>query len=395
MIKKVFLEIYRKLTFNGILNFDREPPNVDEWRNFLNSIPEPKDDLEQSYAKYRARMHYFSAFYIVLANISAIFAFIFSINIFSKKHPIDPIGDKFLLVKADTVHYNDIIPNDIYETYGASFDINKPNKSDWYLSNQAKNILKSSFKKYPFKFYFNFMLFKELAMYSTLVDRFKPNAIVTYVNERNIASPILTKLFEENGVEYISFMHGEYLLNLIQAYMKFSKFYVWDEHYIDMFENYLNCTIEEYPVYTPKKYSNDDIDNSNADYFITYYFGAESSERIKNSSEIFKALKANGFKCKIRPHPRRSNIEAIYEAFSDFEIENTEDISIEKSLSNTQHAVGLSSTVLSEALHGGVSVILDDISEPKRFKSLEDRKYILLESEHELLSNLIKRKLNN
>ena len=70
-------------------------------------------------------------------------------------------------------------------------------------------------------------------------------------------------------------------------------------------------------------------------------------------------------------------------------IENPKEISIKESLSRTKYAVGLATTVLSEAYFEGRTVVIDDISSKEKFDNLERRNFICLRRPHFLLSELM------
>lgn len=392
-LKRIFLKIYRKLTYKGILNFEGEDPDVDEWMRYIKSIPEPTNDIEMSYAKYLCRMNYFSFFYKFLANTVAFVLLLFSIPLlFRKNKSSNPETVDYLLIQSPTVKYDDILPEDLQKEYGEPYIVKKPIRKNWFLIKDAKVFFKRSMKTYPFQFYFNYIILRELAMHSVLIDNYNSKALVAYVYERNIAGPIITSICEQNNMEFVSFMHGEYLLHLIQGFMKFSKFYVWDNHYSQMFQNDLRCSVGEFVEYKPLKYkvtykASESIKENN--YYLCYYFGAESVTRIKKVAEAFRILKKRGKKCKIRPHPRRSNISVIEEEFKGFEIENPHEISIEDSILSSEYLVALSSTVLSEGYYQGKEIVIDDYSEPDKYENLKKRKYILLNKKHKLFSEII------
>ena len=397
-LNSLFIKIYRKLTLNRLLNSGKKEPDIDEWIKFINSIPEPTSDLDRSYAKYQCRMYYFPLYYKVIANLSAIFLFLLSIPIFMKKSIIKNQDltkkEGFVLLKSKKIGYEDIIPNELFEEYGEEVHIiDKPDKKDGFLNDESKKILKQSIKKYPLGFYFNYSLFRELCIYSKILCRYSTKAIAIYLNERNIAGPILSEMCEQNGVDLVLFMHGDRTFNLIEGFQRYTKYYIWDEHYIDLFHNSLRCPREQFEIYIPNKLQGICKPKSNShayDYYATYYFGGESDKRIKKVAEAFKLLKNQGKVCKVRPHPRWSNCQVINKEFEKFTIEDPHEITIADSLECSEYTISLNSTVLSEAYHCGKKIVIDDYSEPERYENLKKRKYIMLYKEHKLLSELIK-----
>ena len=71
-------------------------------------------------------------------------------------------------------------------------------------------------------------------------------------------------------------------------------------------------------------------------------------------------------------------------------IEDPHAVSLETSLANTEYAVGLATTVLSEAEAEGRKIVIDDVSNHALFEDLRNRRYRILSHEHLLLSELIK-----
>ena len=185
-------------------------------------------------------------------------------------------------------------------------------------------------------------------------------------------------------------MHGEYLLQLIQAYSHFSEYYVWDEIYIEMFRDRLKCKTQAYKVYTPAKLLPKwKLNEIEPDHFFTYYFSGESEITVKKLSGIVHELNAAGIVCKVRPHPRYSHYEYIKRCFTEDEIENPLVVSLQESFGKTKYVVGLSTTVLTEAYNEGKIVVIDDITNRSQFINLADRYSISLKRKHILLSELL------
>src|SRR5699024_1904090 len=285
--------LYRKFTFKYLLNFEQEDPSVEQWNAFLSKFPKPKDDYDLSYYKYLCRMYYFSKTYRLIANLVSLVAYLLIIPVLLRKRPDLVVSRKnnFVLVESLNVGYEDILPPKLKDKYGEMFVVKKPTYKEWYLNKNAKSILFKSILKRPFSWHYNIMLFKELSMYSQLLEKYNTKAIVVYVNERNIASSLVSMLCERQYVDFVTFMHGDYILQLIQAYMRFTKFYAWDEHYIEMFVNDLNCPQEQFEVYLPGKFKKEKFKELKTyEYFVTYYFGGESISRIKSIAKVFKEL---------------------------------------------------------------------------------------------------------
>ncbi|MDC7290713.1 hypothetical protein NXH76_23260 [Blautia schinkii] len=379
------------------LETDIEEPEVSAWLDFLDGLPEAKTNIEKAYNKYLCRMYFFPALKRIIMNILGFFADIVAIMFATiSNKPLENIEkkcDTLILEKSrDVPDFSDVVPQELYCSYKEVIVEENYNKKFGLLCKETRTIWFSVIRRYPFKFFFHYWVYMELVAHSFFFHKYNPEAVAVYVNERNVASPIITELYEKRGRKFISFMHGEYLLKLIQAHMKFSKYYVWDDTYIEMFRDVLKCEAD-FIAYKPKKLTKRwHLENSKPTYYCTYYFGDETEKTIYEIAKVFQQFENQGYRCKIRLHPRDIvHTELIKKVFerSGIEIEDNKKMSLEESLAETQYVVGMQTTVLFEALTEGKKIVIDDISDPKHFKNLQDRWYRLLKCDHALLSELI------
>ena len=70
-------------------------------------------------------------------------------------------------------------------------------------------------------------------------------------------------------------------------------------------------------------------------------------------------------------------------------VENTSTVTIEESLECSFLTIALVSTVLSQSYYSGKKIIIDDMSNPKVFSELRDKRYILIDKADMLLSELL------
>ena len=248
--------------------------------------------------------------------------------------------------------------------------------------------------RHPFNFFNNFRCLVNIMGYNKLLVKFSPKAIVNSRMELNHMANLITLLCEENKCEFINLMHGEVLYNVATSFVRFSKFYIWDEHYIDVF-SWGRCPVDQFEVYQPEIFNLSLNKETRPEYYITYIFlGDEKAGCDKNAPavrEILKKFVKQGKKCKIRPHPRWSDIEQLKQIFADTEItiEDPRKVNVAESLTNTEMVVGTFSTVMSEAFYSHKKIVLDDVSDKDVYQSLFERGYILINKPHELLSCLI------
>ncbi len=385
-------KFHEKFAASSISGND-EVPNVTEWRAFLGSLKECKDPIDVAYNKYLCRMHLFSTPKRLFMNLLGLGAAVVElVYLLKSNRSLKPMqkGVAVLEKSRAVPSFDDIVPPQIFEDYENVIVSENYNSKFGTLCKEAKKLFWQCVKRHPFSFFFNYFVYVELAAHSHFLLEHNPEATVVYVNERNVAGAIITELYEQGGRKFISFMHGEYLLQLVQGYMCFSQYYVWDDFYIDMFKNDLNCQIKEYCVYTPKKLQKKwDFTGIEPEYFCTYYFSGESQQTVLRLGDILAEFEAMGKKCKVRPHPRNVvHFKEILNAFEGIEIEDSREIPLRDSLAQTEYVVGLASTVLSEAVIEGKKIVVDDMSDPAQFASLSDCKCAVLNREHILLSDL-------
>ena len=390
---KLYDWIYNKLVMSNYKNFDIVP-DVNEWNRFLSSLPEPKDCIDKAYNKYLCKKYYYSG--KKLAAMRAVGGIIVFFGNLLSRFPVSVKAepspkDRLLFEVVKDIDPKDVVPNEVLAAYSETIRVFTSRRFIGRLCRQARTLFEECKKRYPDDVYFHFLVYKDMVLHSHYLKKYNPSATMVYVSERNIASPVITELYEQRGGKFISFMHGDYLLQMIQAYMQFSEYYVWDAAYIDMFVNDLHCDPGQFKIYTPGKLLKKwDLENVTPEYYCTYYFSGCSRDSIGKIADAFAQLRDAGKKCKVRLHPRWGfNDDLIRERFRDFPIEEAKDVSMEQSLASTEYAIGLNSTALHEAYTEGRKVVIDDISSPGDFKSLEDRRYIMLRKEHVLFSGLI------
>ena len=387
LIKK----LYMKFVIGDLKNTE-DVPDVAAWMRFLDSLPMPTDAVSQSYNKYLCRIQYIPKIKLLLLNIASFFALLLALPrlIRSGQPAEDTDADKLVVLMSDSVPYADVMPNELVARFDEVAYCEAPSFKIGNVTKRAKGAFAMCAKAHPFSFYYLYYVLKELSLHSELLRLHNARAVAVYANERNVAGPVLRMAYEDGGREFDSFMHGEYLLQLIQGYMSFTNYYVWDDSYKDMFENTLQCDFGSCITYTPgkltKKWKLEDVE---PEHFLTYYFSGESTESIKKLASIFNELEEKGKHCIVRPHPRYSHLDLIAQEFPPEMIEDARAVSIRDSFARAEYIVGLTSTVLFEAQVEGKKIAIDDCSNQAIFHSLQERRFRLLKNDHLLLSGLI------
>lgn len=371
--------------------------DVRKWQEYISSFPDTDDCIRLSYYRYQCRMYHFTLWKRAVMNILGFFALF--VELFYVLRPCRSLQARHLgltvLERArDIPDFSDIVPKEIFADGRSIKVIDSFNSKFGTLCAEARSYYLRCLKAHPFSFFYVYFVYMELVTHSYILLAHNPEITFVYINERNIASPILTELYERQGRKFMSFMHGEFPMRLIQAFMSFSCYYVWDESYIDMFSKHLRCKIHHYQVYTPDKLRRKwHLESIRPDYFMTYYFSGEEPDAVIRAVEALKSLQGQDRRCKVRPHPRNKlNLSLLSEviAGSDIELEDVSSVSLEESLARSEYAAGLQSTVLSEAYIEGRKIVIDDVSDPEHFSLLKSQQFIIFRHEHILFSELMR-----
>ena len=204
-------EYIAKLTKENFLDKYTNPPDVEEWKNFIKSLPQKDDPFVQSLNKYKCRMYYFNFSYIFLVNIVAFLKLlkIRFTNLFikSSKNKIKDIystkdAGKYDMViqKRKDLDIDDVFPLELYDEF-PNYIIVPANHDRTLIFNEDLNkAYKELVRRNFFRFNYRLLALKELALHSYLLENYNPKATVVYINERNVLGPIL-KIFMKNKEE--------------------------------------------------------------------------------------------------------------------------------------------------------------------------------------------------
>lgn len=388
--------IYKKFNMDAIHNSHYERMPIQEQKKFLNSLPDTKDDYQQSYNKYKCfceYCYYKRKWVLLIYNIGAFIIYPFMYKKYCKRGENvkrTTQGFDAVVENIPRLKNTDILPEEINEQYSNILEIEAIDYKNIYLNREAKEICEKLIKCYYWKPYFRIIIMMKLAQFSQYIEEFNPKAIVFYSCEREFSSPLQTLLCEQEGIKYISYMHGDYLYKLCFAFQKYSKYYIWDETYREFFSS-LKCTFPM-NIYKPAKLKGiaREKNERECEYFATYYFSNETNESIATVYSIFSKFEKMGLQCKVRPHPRFSNTKEINKVFKDIFVEDILNYTLEQSIEESLYIVGLNTTVLTQAYYSNKRVVIDDVSMRKEYQELKEEKYIMLNRKHELLSQIVK-----
>ena len=356
---------------------------------YLDSFKIPKDKLQRSYFQYKCQK-FGKHFYIRLSNnlISIFFLFpsifflllkgLFKRNLMFEEQQKNTAVHIFTGVK-------NIIPQGLKNEFATLEQVSFFRNSYLKVADLSVILNLLFYVRSPF---FVFKCVFKIAMYRPIIDNYYPGAIICS-SEYSFTSSVLTWYCNLNEVKHINVMHGEKLLNIRDSFFVFDKCYVWDIHYVNLFK-LLRADKNQFKVDTPPSLFFKKT-NTKPQHKYTYYLAAQTKPQLIKIKETLSKLKIHESKICIRPHPRYSDLSVVKKVFKMFKIEDLYEVSIEESVNNTQNVVSLYSTVLFQSLLSGKSIVIDDISDNKKFEKLKELKYALLSKTPELLSNLLQK----
>lgn len=292
--------------------------------------------------------------------------------------------------------YEDKFPfDDIYKRFGniEYYKIKKyPEIWAGVLNYAAFRFWLGLLLRYPLNLYMNATCLIAIMNINRIIVQYRPETILNGRQETNHTSSLVTGFCESLGVTYELFMHGDLIARKEMAFSKFSKVYVWDRHYIELFKR-LHSYANEYIIFKPKMFEIDKKFFQNKVY-VTYYLSGTNSfnENVAGIIEILASFVANGKSVRIRPHPRWTDLQLVKTLCMNqgVIVEDYKALSVEDSLFSSEYAAGFYSTVLSQAYFADIPVVIDDVTNPEAFDELlVQSDYILLKKKHYLLSEFM------
>lgn len=375
-----------------------------EMKQYIDSFSEPKDDYDRVYDNQQCAICGSSRCAMVLLNgigLLAIpaFVFLYSLNRFLLRKEKK---QKALLVCATnrtgkSYDYSGRIPQALYKEFGQikmlklqSF----PRFTEGVLDFKCFFCWFGLVIRHPLSGFMNFRALLNLAGYNKLMIQYSPKAIINARQELNGFSSLITRLMESKKCEYINLMHGELMTDPNVAFVRFSRFYIWDAHYKNVL-GWARVPSEQFIVFMPDLYKKRLERKENPDFDIAYILTGDEKTgvdpNLKKLKKILTALQENGCHCKVRPHPRWSNYQIVCKTFegTGVQVDNALEVTTEETLKNTKYVAGHFSTVMTEAYYQGIPVILDDVTDRAVFQKMQDKMYFLLNKDHLLLSEML------
>ena len=352
---------------------------------YLSKLGKASDDYERSFKQYKGQVLYMSLKKRAILNSFSLLAYPFVLFVLilrgigmRKKQRREAIGRL-----RDSQKF---VPDSLETQYDIDKEI-------WWLIKDAiywKDIpfALSVFVKYFFYPYFVLKTTLKLSKYSAIIYQYSPKAIIVH-DEFSFTSSILTKFCEKYQVLHLDVMHGEKLFDLHDSFFRFHKCYIWDKHYKQLFIS-LNAEPNQFVIELPQSmiFNTEDYYSLPAFADYKYYLGLYNEREIISIVNSMRQVENKGKTVKYRPHPNYSDVNLLKKYVPEDKIENPLDVDILTSVSSLNYAVGVDSTVLSQAYFNNKEVVLDDVTFKNRVIALKDLDYILISKVNNRLSQL-------
>lgn len=362
--------------------------NIKKQKLYLQSFREPESDLQRSFYQYKSQKFISSKNNYFFYNVFSLLFFPFLLFFYIIRPNRNKINNatNCAVFTYPTIG-REIIPNELINRFELIHDTN----FTWRGILELKDLgfIGYLFMRYPSNFYFVCKSIMKIAAYRYIIQKYSPRAFIV-TSEYSFTSSVLTSFCERNNIEHINVMHGEKLYFIRDSFFRFTKCYVFDEHYVNLFCK-MRADKKQFIISKPlalsidfSKYSRD-----TEFYDFKYYLANYNEVQLANIMNTLMILTTSGYKVKVRPHPRYSDMILLNKYSDEIDIEDPRKIGIEESLSNTSNAIGVYTTVLFQGFMNGVNVVLDDVAFEDNIRALDSLDFILISKKHSLLSELI------
>ena len=355
---------------------------IEKQEKYIKKLGVPKDEFERSYFQYRCQMKFYGPFLRILLNVMALPLSILLLWKYKRKKIVSEGAHECIFIKNGLPE--NIIPNSLREN---ASEILSVEATENYLSKTDASFLRTLFKRYPFSWMLWLKTIIKLSQYSAAISKYSPKAVIS-CDEFSFTSSIMTKYCRTNEIKRINVMHGEKLYFMRDSFVDYDAYYVWDQYYVDLLVS-LGARVEQFYVELPESMQIKKQDDISIKYDYTYYLADESRETLQIIAHMMEKLQKQGKSISVRPHPRYSDRKLVGELFAFANIEDCKTVTIEQSLLQTGAAISLFSTVLNQAASSAIPIAIDDVSNFAHFQKLKELRYVCLNKEHQLLSELM------
>ncbi|MBC7466809.1 MAG: hypothetical protein H7256_12525 [Bdellovibrio sp.] len=256
--------------------------------------------------------------------------------------------------------------------------IKKP--TGFILSRDLKYISKILFTS-GFRPYFVLRAIWKIAVYSEIMKIYEPQQIWV-TQEMVFESSLATHYLADFKIEHINFMHGDLYFSIKEAFGTFTKFYVWDDHFIKMMTE--QKVQAQFVLFPALEFDASRVSEKNV---IKYYAQGTSNKdvfvKIVENLKKFAAKNECGIVVRLHPnHKKQFEIEILNEKKISIE---PNDVQILNSIAESRFVCSEYSSVLYEASLLGKQLVVDNTF-PERIELLTDLDVIIFKKlKHVLL----------
>jgi hypothetical protein len=361
--------------------------DVDEQKRFLYSLPEPRDFFESSYYQYLCQMKRIPFILQTVQNFSSIFLIAFymiKLRINYKKYT-QPQKSNIALFLNEGIDVESI-PNSLKKEFEVIIECDFAD--EMMIGPKELYFIRRLVKRFWFFPYFVLKNILKISVYAAKIYRYNPKAII-FFNEYSFTSSLLTEYCHTHNVEHINIMHGEKLFNIRDSFVKFDRYFVWDEHYIKLMTT-LRAPINQFRVEIPPSLLKGNHEEKIPIFDFTYYLGDERELDLLGIKKTLLLICKDPSRICVRYHPRYSDCLSVKKIFHDFQVENPFEITISESFCRTHNIVSLFSTVLFQAYVNKKNIVIDDLTNKSKYEKLVDLDYFMLKKSFKRVSDLIK-----
>lgn len=342
-------------------------------KKYINRFKTQESYFDRSYCQYKCQRYFFGYGRFIFLNILSIFLnfiLIFKKNIIVKNKK-----------KADGVFFdgkpNNILPYKYYIQQIENVNINK-----YYLFDENVRVfLKKISLKFKLRPYFYFKAKNKISCLNGLIKTFDCDVFISS-SEYSFVSSLMTLFAEKNGCMLVNVMHGEKIFDIASSFNRYSEYYVWDPHYLDILKE-TKVYMETVKVELPYILLND-IKKAPCVDFI-YYLQNQTRKEAKLILNKLRYLKKQNYIVMVRYHPLFKN-RKLMKIFHEIAIDDSENIFL--SLEKTKVVISQFSSVLFQGYVCKKQICIDDISNPKFYNKLKKLQYIMIQKADKLLSDI-------
>jgi len=290
---------------------------VEEQKDFLQSLPIPKNDIDRGYNQYLCQNFFVSHWKRACFNLVSYPSFVLIVIYYLFKRTFVR-GGEHIEAMIENKGMDEVIPAVVRNKYAPSAKFWSEGAS---LSLKDITFLCKLCLKSPLQPFFAFKSMMNIARYSDMIHRHTPKVMIQF-GEFSFSSSILTAYCHTHGIKHIDIMHGEKIYCIKDSFFHYDECYVWNEFYINLFESE-RAAPGQFEVALPPsmKINCENYRNEKVYSDYKYYLDTYTEDEIKAVVESLHFVKKEGKKVKYRPHPRYSDLSLLRKYVTEDEIE--------------------------------------------------------------------------